>query len=103
MAYNFDKQETWTVESPVNMETSYGVIDSSEKETLHITVGVDSEAEYGFFEIYDEATQGDRFYGEGGLWFDGKELTDYDGVFELSQYVIDKLKEWGFDTSEIEL
>jgi len=36
------------------------------------------------------------------LWFEGKTLTDYDGVFELSQHVMNKLKEWGYDVSEIE-
>ena len=99
---DYNKREKFQVQSPVRMETSYGVNDSSEMETLSIEVGVDEEEEYGFFEIYDVKSGGERFYGEGGLWFDGKTLTDYDGVFELSNHVIDKLKEWGFDTSEVE-
>ena len=102
MKYNYNKKETFQVETPVNMETTYAILDSSNNETMEITVGVDTKAEYGFFEIYDTESGGDRFYGEGGLWFDGKELIDYDGVFEVSQHVIKKLKEWGFDTSYVD-
>ena len=98
---NYNKQETFEVETPVRMETTYGVLDSSKKEKLTVTVGVDTEDEYGFFEIYDIETGGERFYGEGGMWFDGKKLTDYDGVFEISHHITDKLEEWGFDISQI--
>ena len=98
----YEFQETFQVESPVKLETVHAVLDSSPKETLEITVGADTNDEYGFFEIYDIKSGGERFYAEGGLWFTGKELVDYDGVFELSQHVTKKLKEWGFDTSEIE-
>ena len=99
---NYNHKETFQVDTPVNMETSYGVLDSSNNEKMEVTVGVSDEDEYGFFEIYDIASGGERFYGEGGMWFKGKELIDYDGVFELSQHVIKKLKEWGFDTSYVD-
>ena len=102
MAYNYNKQETFIVETPVRMETTYGVLDSSKMEKMEVTVGVDTKAKYGFFEIYDIESGGDRFYGEGGLWFDGNRLVDYDGVFEISSHVTKKLIEWGFDTSEVE-
>lgn len=102
MKYNYNFQETFKVKSPVRMETTYSVIDSEKEATLEVTVGVDTESEYGFFEIYDLESGGERFYGEGGMWFNGKKLIDYDGVFELSNHVIKKLKEWGFDTSEVE-
>jgi hypothetical protein len=99
---NYNHKETFEVETPVRMETTYGVLDSSKKEKLTVTVGVDSKAEYGYFELYDNETGGERFYGEGGMWFTGKTLNDYDGVFELSHHVTNKLKEWGFDTSDVE-
>jgi len=99
---NYNYITTFKVNSPASMETSNGVLDSSEEEELEITVGVDSEAEYGYFEVYDIYTQGNRFYGEGGLWFTNNKLVDYDGVFELSQHVINQLKKWKFDTSEME-
>ncbi|GAF95387.1 unnamed protein product [marine sediment metagenome] len=102
MAYNYNKHETFQVETPVNMETTHGVLDSSNNEKMEVTVGVDTKANYGYFEIYDIASGGDRFYGEGGLWFSGNKLTDYDGVFELSQFVTKKLNEWGYDTSDVE-
>ena len=98
---NYNKQESFKVNTPVAMETSYAVIDKSENEEMDVTVGVSDEDNYGYFEIYDTKSGGDRFYGEGGLWFTGKTLTDYDGVFELSDHVINKLNEWGYDTSEI--
>ena len=56
------------------------------------------DKDYGCFEFYDIDTGGERLYAEGGLWFDGKELVDYDGVFQLPLPVIDKLKEWGYNT-----
>ena len=100
MEYNHT--ETFKVNTPVALETSYAVLDKSENEEMEITVAVDDEKQYGYFEMYDTETGGERFYAEGGLWFEGKTLTDYDGVFELSQHVMNKLKEWGYDVSEIE-
>jgi len=32
----------------------------------------------------------------GGLWFEGKELIDYDGVYSLPKEVAAKLKELGY-------
>lgn len=99
---NYNKQETFEVTTQARMETSYGVLDSAKEVKMEVTVGVSDEDKYGYFELYDLETGGDRFYGEGGLWFTGNKLTDYDGVFELSQHVIAKLKEWGYDVSEVE-
>ena len=99
---NYKQKETFKVNTPVSLETSYAVIDKSNDEEMEITVGVDDDREYGYFEMYDTKTGGDRFYAVGGLWFQGKTLTDYDGVFQLSQHVTAKLKEWGYDVSEME-
>jgi hypothetical protein len=67
---------------------------------LEVTVGIKSE-DYGWFEVYDTKTGGERAYAEGGLWFDKDEnstyLRDYDGVFELPKYIMDKLEEWGYN------
>ena len=43
-----------------------------------------------------------EWYAEGGLWIENNVITGYDGVFALPTVVIDKLKEWGYDVSEIE-
>lgn len=32
-----------------------------------------------------------------GLWFDGKELIDYDGCFELPKSVIEAIEQLGFN------
>lgn len=100
---NYNHSETFKANTPVSLENSYAVIDKSNSEEMEITVAVDDEKQYGYFEMFDTETQGERFYAEGGLWFDNKSLTDYDGVFSLSQHITDKLKEWGYDMSEIVL
>jgi hypothetical protein len=67
---------------------------------LEVTVRIKNE-ERGSFEIYDVETGGDRVYAEGGLWFSGKYLRDYDGVFELPGYIMDKLVGWGYSMDQI--
>jgi hypothetical protein len=57
-------------------------------------VGVDTSANYGYFE---HETKGDEC--GGGLWFEGKELTDFDGLFELPKAVAEGLREHGFVVS----
>lgn len=52
---------------------------------------------YGYFEHH---IHGDGC--GGGLWFDGKELIDYDGVSDLPKEVARALKEQGFDVSYVE-
>ena len=54
-------------------------------------------------EIFDETPLRGYFeheeYGDeygGGLWFEGKNLVDYDGVFELPKEVIQALRDTGF-------
>jgi hypothetical protein len=88
-----------TTES-LSLENSFGTIKEQEGIELDVTIGVDDEA--GWFELYDTETGGDNWYAEGGLWFEGKELTDYDGVFALPVCVINKLKELGYDMSYAE-
>ena len=67
-----------------------------------IEVWVDEARQTGSFEICgdDESTEED--HAEGGLWFKGNELTDYDGVFALDSGVIKILQEWGYDTEYAE-
>ena len=54
-------------------------------------IKVSPTTNYGYFEHNE--------HGEdcgGGLWFVGKELTDYDGVFELPKTVADALIQAGY-------
>lgn len=73
----------------------------SEGMLTEVTVGIRDE-EYGWFEYYDVESGGEEWYAEGGLWINDKTITDYDGVFQLNPMVINKLKEWGYNTSEVE-
>ncbi len=65
---------------------------------LETTVRVDDKKEYGWFEIYDLETGGQEYYVEGGLWFEGKNLIDYDGVTVLPESVEKSLKTLGYVT-----
>lgn len=59
------------------------------------TVEVDTTARYGYFEHNELGDESG-----GGLWFDGKNLIDYDGVFELPMKVIKALRAAGFSVSK---
>lgn len=67
--------------------------------TANYEIKIDIEKQYGYFEHF---SHGDEV--AGGLWFSGKELIDYDGVFELPEEVVDSLKLWGciFEENEDE-
>jgi len=94
MEYNFKVVED------LILETSYGVIGSADQVELDVTIGIHEDKETGWFEISSE--NDDEWYAEGGLWFDGMTVTEYDGVFSLASFIVDKLKELGYDTTEVE-
>ena len=102
MERNYNHNETWTEKTGLYSETSAGVERSEKEIEVKFTVGVSDEAGYGYFEFYDLKTGGEEWYADGGLWFTGKKLTDYDGVFSLCNQVKNKLKEWGYDISDME-
>ena len=79
----------------VGYETSMSPHINREKKVMEYNVGWDKERERGWFEMYDEESRGDDYYAEGGLWFNGNELTDYDGVFDLDENIIDCVKKMG--------
>ena len=95
MTYTFEATEH------LSLENSFGTLKEAEVK-LQVSVGIDEHSEYGWFEMYDEATGGGDWYAEGGLWFNGKELVDYDGVYALPQCVCDCLRQHGFDPSYAE-
>jgi len=71
---------------------------------MDVEVGISEDA--GYFEYYDLETGGEEIYAEGGLWFEvtdneGHMVIDYDGVFELPEFIVNTLKQEGIDTSEI--
>lgn len=95
------KKETFRVVRHLSKNTVYGTIDKHAHVEMEITVGIHEGGNRGWFEMYDTYTGGDRWYAEGGLWFNGNKLIDYDGVFSLSDDIIKKLNEWGINTNEI--
>jgi hypothetical protein len=90
------KQETFIVKQSLSLENSFGVLKRQRDVEIEVTVGIKAD-DYGWFEISDVENGGEDWYAEGGLWFEGKTLTDYDGVFSLPIPVIDKLREWGYE------
>ena len=59
----------------------------------------------GFFEYYDIESGGEDLHAEGGLWFDEDQgnltLRDYDGVYELPMFILEKLSdEFGVNVEE---
>ena len=96
-----NKQETFEVKHSLQLDNSFITLKAEDDIALEVTVGIKDDG-YGWFEFYDIESGGEEWYAEGGLWFDGKELTDYDGVFSLPSFVSEKLKEWGYDVSYVE-
>jgi len=58
------------------------------------TLEIDTSASYGYFQNNTTGT-------EGGLWFDGLTLVDYDGVTELPKTVATALNHAGFNLEGI--
>ena len=62
----------------------------------------DLDEEYDNY-VYDEEDEDDEeTYSEGGLWFEGMELVDYDGCFELPEEVAAAIKELGYKVVDLE-
>lgn len=99
-----EKQKTYNkiTTEHLTLENSFGVIREETEVKLNCTIGIRSH-DYGWFEIFDEETGGNEWHAEGGLWFEGKNVTDYDGVFALSSGVIELLKENGYNTEEVDV
>lgn len=99
-------EETWIIKTGMVMENSFTVLASEKNVELSITVGIkwhkDNQEWFGWFEMYDPKTGGEKWYAEGNLEIEGECVVGYDGVFELSSHIVSKLKEWGYDCSEIE-
>ena len=66
-----------------------------ETQSYHGAVWAEGDTHRGYFE---HVVYGDSF--GGGLWFDGKELTDYDGTPCLPMQVIRALRELGFTVED---
>ena len=84
----------------LQLENSFGVLKNEDNIKLQVTIGIKHD-EYGYFEFYDIESGGEEWYAEGGLWFTNGELRDYDGVFCLPNFVLDKLEEMGVNVANM--
>lgn len=98
-----EKQKTYnkTTIEHLTLENSFGIVAENAEVRLDCTVGI-KDYTYGWFEVFDRETNGKEWYAEGGLWFDGRNVVEYDGVFRLPNGVIELLKENGYNTEEVE-
>ena len=94
------QEVTFEATQSLQLENSFGVLRNQQDVKLHVTIGIKDEG-YGYFEFYDIESGGDDWYAEGGLWFRDNQLTDYDGVFSLPNFVLDKLEELGVNVEEM--
>lgn len=62
-------------------------------------VGMDENTGRGWFEVCGASWVNEEDHADGGIWFEGMEITDYDGVCEMPQPIIDWLENKGFDIS----
>lgn len=88
--------------SYVSYENSFGMIRNEWDCELQVTIGFSLDNSGGYFEIYDVETGGEKWYAEGCLDIDGKDVIGYDGIFSLPWFITDKLKELGFNTEDVE-
>jgi hypothetical protein len=96
-------EHKFTAKENLSLENSYGTLAQQNDVKLNVTVGIDDlKGQRGWYELYDIETGGEEWYAEGGLWFEGNVLTGYDGMFSLPQFILDKLKELGYDVTEME-
>ena len=91
------EKETFEVVKRLVSQNSFGVVAEEESVKLTVNVSVNGETNRGCFEFYS----GDGYwYAEGGLWFDGElytddfRLVDYDGVYCISDMIVDWLEQF---------
>lgn len=90
-------QYNWTATETLNLENSFGLVATKKNVKVNYSLWIIDDS-HGGFELDGGS---DDWYAEGGLWFEGMDLVDYDGVFELPKTIIDKLQELGYNTEAI--
>jgi hypothetical protein len=93
---------TFTVNTGMIAQNSFGTVAQEDGVELEMNISVGPMKEGGLqrgcFEYYDKDCE---WYAEGGLWFENRELVDFDGSYSLSKYIADWLIEQGFKVSPI--
>jgi hypothetical protein len=99
---DYDLHEFEATEN-LQLENSFGIIDSEKSVKLQVTIGIPKEGGYGFFEFYDlPKSRFPKWYAEGSLKLEGKDVVGYDGVFSILPCITNKLKELGYNVDEVE-
>ena len=88
--------KTLTFNAPLSRETifSYELIHENIEHNLMFTI-TDPDEGYVTWEVDGEVVA------EIGLWFNGKSVVDYDGVFELPKQLIEWLQSMGYTTEDL--
>jgi hypothetical protein len=90
------KEYSVTREVDLYEENSFGITREQNAVKTTFTVCIKADGN-GWFTI----DGGSEWYAEGGLWFEGKNLVEYDGVFNLAAEIIELLENNGFNCDEI--
>lgn len=77
-------------------ENSYTTLTDPATVDVEVIIYYDDTSTPCGFELYDVESGGEDFYADGGLWFTGNALTEYDGVFTLPDAIVDIIKEEGY-------
>ncbi len=87
----------FTHTSKLVMSSSFGVIATTELREIEFEIGIFEDKTGGYFTL----DGGDEdWYAEGSLEFDEMYLVGYDGVFELSSYILDYLETLGYNVDQ---
>ena len=89
---------TWKTLNPFNLETSYTFERIADEVETEWTIEIDEEGVPYSWDGYID--QFDEYFG-GGLQVEGKDVTGYDGTFELPEQIIEKLEQLGFNCEEV--
>ena len=93
-------EEKFQIERNMGKMNSFGPVGERKTVMLQVSVKVNEETNYGCYELYDIESAGEQFYAEGGLWFKEKDLVDYDGIFALPDFIVEKLRDNGYTVSD---
>lgn len=89
-------EEKFQIERNMGKMNSFGPVGERKTVMMQVSVKVNEATNYGCYELYDIESAGDQFYAEGGLWFKEKNLIDYDGIYALPDFIVEKLRDNGF-------
>lgn len=89
------KELTFKVTQNLALSNSFGTIATENGVLLTCTIWLIDKYR-GAFEFYDDESGGNNWYASGSLSFRGNYLVDYDGCFNLPDFITNKLEEEGF-------